>query len=136
MTHKRELELIETLSSCENIGLNAKEHFDLLQKTHENFKIKHSTHEIITILNALGNPDRFFIIELLQEQDRCGCEIESALDKSQPSISRHIKILENVGLIRGWRKGKFTHYSLIRPTFDKIQKFLTQWISKVENWLV
>jgi ArsR family transcriptional regulator len=127
--------IIKTLNSCENIGPNASEHLEFLQNLRNQFQNNAEHKSTIQVLSALGNPDRFFIIELLREKDRCGCEIEAALRKSQPAISRHIHILEDIGLIKGWRHGKFTHYSLIKPTFDKLQNNLNQWINGIQNWL-
>ena len=53
----------------------------------------------------------------LKEKDRCVCELEVILNKSQPSISHHLRILEGAGLIRGWKKGKFTYYGIERNNF-------------------
>jgi ArsR family transcriptional regulator len=69
-------------------------------------------------LNALSNKKRLIILNILKEKDRCVCELEATLDESQPSISHHLKILEDVGLIRGWKKGKFTHYDLIKKQLE------------------
>ena len=137
MQKKRKEELIDTLSTCKNIGSNAEKHYEFLQDLRNQFQNNDDHKSSIQIFSALGNPDRFFIIELLREKDRCGCEIEAAfnLRKSQPAISRHIHILEESGLIRGWRHGKFTHYSLVKPTFDKFQAHLNQWINEIQNWL-
>jgi len=62
---------------------------------------------------VLGNRDRLLIIKTLNERgEQCVCELELLLDKSQPSISHHLRNLERIGLIRGWKKGKFTYYNL------------------------
>ena len=81
-------------------------------------------------VNALANKKRLIIINILKEKDRCVCELEAVLDESQPSISHHLKILENAGLIRGWKKGKFTHYDLLKT--DRINR-LTGEISSIFN---
>jgi len=60
----------------------------------------------------MSNNERFIIFNALKERDRCVCELEVILNKSQPSISHHLRILEGAGLIRGWKKGKFTYYGI------------------------
>jgi ArsR family transcriptional regulator len=61
----------------------------------------------------MGNKERLKIIESLKRQDHCVCELEVILDKSQPTISHHLRELEKIGIIRGWKKGKFTHYDIV-----------------------
>ncbi|MBN2153775.1 MAG: hypothetical protein JW839_20120 [Candidatus Lokiarchaeota archaeon] len=43
-------------------------------------------------------------------------------------------MLEEAGLIRGWKRGKYTHYSLVKPSFDRLASFLNQWLGQVSNW--
>jgi DNA-binding transcriptional ArsR family regulator len=44
------------------------------------------------------------------------------MDKSQPSISFHLRKLEESGLIIGWKKGKFTHYDIVK---EQLKNYLT-----------
>lgn len=66
------------------------------------------------------------IISILKENDKCVCELETVLDESQPSISHHLKILESAGLIRGWKKGKFTHYDIMDDQITLYLELLNQ----------
>jgi len=54
------------------------------------------------------------------------CELEAVLDESQPSISHHLKTLENAGLVRGWKKGKFTHYDIVKEQISSYLDLLNQ----------
>lgn len=74
----------------------------------------------------LGNKERLIIVTVLKDKDRCVCELEAILDKSQPSISHHLRELEKLNLIRGWKKGKFTYYSLLKDN-------LNSYIEKIEK---
>jgi len=56
------------------------------------------------------------------------------MEKAQASVSHHLKILEQAGLIKGWKKGKFTHYSLMRTKFERFTEILTRWIASTRNW--
>ncbi len=42
----------------------------------------------------------------------CICELSTVLDLTQPTISHHVKILEQAGLINGVKSGKFIHYQV------------------------
>ena len=129
------LKIIETLKSCSNIGENAKEHYENLLERQQKIHKDEDFHKSLQFFKALGNYDRLMILRLLKNSDMCVCELEGALQKSQPAISRHLKILEQVNLIQGWKQGKFTHYSLIKPTFDHILHIWNDWVVSTENWL-
>ncbi|MFX1365034.1 MAG: ArsR/SmtB family transcription factor [Promethearchaeota archaeon] len=75
---------------------------------------------------AIGNKERLKIVMILKDNDHCVCELEAILDKSQPSISHHLRILESVGLIRSFKKGKFTHYEIVKKQFDLYLNLLHQ----------
>ncbi|MHA2327254.1 MAG: ArsR family transcriptional regulator, partial [Candidatus Hodarchaeales archaeon] len=70
----------------------------------------------------------------IKKKDRCSCEFEAILQKSQPAISRDLKRLEDINLIQGWKKGKFIHYSLVKTTFNFFNQILENWFSGLENW--
>ncbi|MFX1498218.1 MAG: ArsR/SmtB family transcription factor [Promethearchaeota archaeon] len=114
----RKTEIKEMLCSCEECP-DSEKIFNNLQELGENLKLDDKTSSILTFLNALGNRERLTIINALKEKDRCVCELEVILDKSQPSISHHLRELEKANLIRGWKKGKFTYYSLLENEFKE-----------------
>lgn len=125
--------IIETLSGCADIK-DASNYYDKLVDLSVEIRQKENFIFISEILNAIGNDDRLLILESLKEKDRCVCELEVILAKTQPAVSHHLKILENVNLIQGWKKGKFTHYSLIRPTFENFNEIWVKWNSTITNW--
>ena len=131
LTKKRKI--IQTLSKCENITDPSK-HFEELQELRKKFARNPDKQRMCNILDALGNPDRFLILDALSESDRCVCEIEAILNKAQSTVSHHLSALENAGLIRGWKKGKFTHYSLSKPDFEKFTEIWSLWLEKGQNW--
>ncbi|MFX1238070.1 MAG: ArsR/SmtB family transcription factor [Promethearchaeota archaeon] len=102
---------------CENIIFEELQAYGLELKKDQDFA------KLLQFFNALGNKDRLIIVKTLKERgEQCVCELEAILDKSQPSISHHLRHLERVGLIKGWKKGKFTYYVLIEDEFDKYIK--------------
>ena len=109
---KREKEIKETLRKCEDVT-NVDTYFDQLSIIRENLKENNFSDDLNKFFSALANKKRILIIYILKKKDRCVCEIEAILDESQPAVSHHLRILEKSGLIRGWKKGKFTHYEVI-----------------------
>jgi|SRR6056297_969733 len=68
------------------------------------------------IAKALSHPIRLKMVDILNnEGDKCVCELTEVLDLSQPSISKHLKILKNSGIVSSKKKGVKTYYSLSTP---------------------
>jgi ArsR family transcriptional regulator len=66
------------------------------------------------IFRALGEPVRLRILERLVGGELCACDLLENLDVSQPTLSHHMKVLLDTGLVEGRRQGIWVHYS-IRP---------------------
>lgn len=66
------------------------------------------------IFKALGDENRWRILETLKEGERCACVLLTRMQISQSTLSHHMKVLCDAGLITSRRDGKWTHYSL-RP---------------------
>ncbi len=108
---KREKEVKVMLCCCEDIK-DTENYFKELQELGQDLRKNQKFTDLLIFLNAMSNNERFIIFNALKEKDRCVCELEVILNKSQPSISHHLRILEGAGLIRGWKKGKFTYYGI------------------------
>jgi len=104
------------LCSCEDVK-NSNVYFKELHELGNTLRKDEQLNNLLIFLSALGNKERFIIFTSLKEKDRCVCELEVILKKSQPSISHHLRILEEAGLIRGWKKGKFTYYGIQHKNF-------------------
>lgn len=75
---------------------------------------------------AISSKERIIIINALKKQDRCVCELEAILNKSQSTISHHLRKLVVAGLIQGYKKQKFTYYHLIKEELIKNLDILNQ----------
>lgn len=64
---------------------------------------------------ALADETRMRILGLLEVREMCVCEIMVALDLTQPTASHHLGLLENAGLVRDRKEGKWVFYSLADP---------------------
>lgn len=67
------------------------------------------------VFKALGDPTRLKIIYLLSYGELCVCEIFSALEKPQPTISHHLNILKKAGFLKWRKEGLWIHYKLSNP---------------------
>ena len=72
---------------------------------------KESNHEV-KVFKAVADPTRLKILKILVGGELCICDIMIALKKPQPSISRNLAILEDAGLIKERKDGKWCHYRL------------------------
>ena len=67
------------------------------------------------LFKALADVTRLRILGLLEVREMCVCEIMIALDLTQPTASYHLGLLENVGLVKDRKEGKWVFYSLENP---------------------
>jgi len=61
---------------------------------------------------ALSDEKRLRIVKLLRVKEMCICELMICLDMTQPNLSHHIQILENCGIVKRTKKGKWVYCSL------------------------
>jgi ArsR family transcriptional regulator len=68
------------------------------------------------LLQALADPTRFAIVkQLSQDGEVCACDFTSCCDVSQPTVSHHLKVLREAGVIASERRGTWIYYWL-EPT--------------------
>ena len=68
--------------------------------------------EVERLLGIVGEANRIKILLLLSKRKMCVCELESALRLPQPTISHHLTLLEQSGLLARSKRGRFVFYSL------------------------
>lgn len=64
------------------------------------------------IVKALAHPSRLFIIDLLSEGERCVCEIQADIGADMSTVSKHLAVLRDSGLIADERRGNQVFYTL------------------------
>jgi ArsR family transcriptional regulator len=75
------------------------------------------------LLKALSNPTRLKIVELLEKGEICACKFALATNKAQPTVSQHLKVLENAGIIKSRKDGKNIMYSVAdKRIFELIKR--------------
>jgi len=68
--------------------------------------------EFIKVMKALSDPNRVKMVKMLQRRIMCVCEIREALGLAQSTASKHLKILEESGLITYSKDGQWVNYQL------------------------
>lgn len=64
------------------------------------------------LFKALGDENRIKILYLLSEGEKCACKLLETLSVTQPTLSHHMKILCDSGIVNGRKEGKWMHYSI------------------------
>lgn len=75
-------------------------------------------------IQALGNPTRRKILELLKKKDMSAGEISKYFNITLPSLSHHLNILKNANLVTFQRQGQVLMYSLNLSAFEEAAKLL------------
>ena len=71
-------------------------------------------------LKALCEINRFRILSLIQQRGYCVAALAHASGMSESSVSQHLKILREAGLVHGEKRGFYTHYSLNREALSEV----------------
>ncbi|MDH4321461.1 MAG: metalloregulator ArsR/SmtB family transcription factor [Desulfobulbaceae bacterium] len=81
-------------------------------------------------MKALSDPSRVKVIKALEVRELCVCELRAVLGLAQPTVSKHLKVLEEAGLVASRKEGQWVHYRL-SPTSMYAEAMLAQ----LKGWL-
>jgi ArsR family transcriptional regulator len=85
----------------------------------------HERDQLSAQFKALADPTRVAIINSLSAADEvCVCHLTDAFDLSQPTISHHLKILREAGLVESTRRGTWAYYRLVPEKIDALRAAL------------
>ena len=73
-----------------------------------------------TVFKALADPSRLKILDSLRSGEKCACEFVDAVGFTQPTVSRHLKVLIDCGVLRRRRDGNKMLYSITHPKIHEI----------------
>jgi len=118
MKQKRAEEIKKMLCSCEDCSDSSSD-FDNLIRMGKDLEDNKNLDVIERFTSAIASKERLIIIKALRQQDRCVCELETILNKSQSTISHHLRKLVSAGLIQGYKKQKFTYYHLFKEVLKQ-----------------
>lgn len=78
------------------------------------------------VFKAFCDENRLQVLELLQSGEKCACVLLESLKISQPTLSHHMKILCESGIVTGRKEGKWTYYSISDEGVQEAQTLLSK----------
>jgi ArsR family transcriptional regulator, arsenate/arsenite/antimonite-responsive transcriptional repressor len=79
-------------------------------------------HELAARFKALADPTRVAIVNCLAGADEvCVCDLNARFELSQPTISHHLKILREAGLVDSTRRGTWAYYRLVPEAIESLR---------------
>lgn len=82
------------------------------------------------VLKALAHPTRLWLVEQLQQQERCVCELTDGVNADISTVSKHLSLLRQAGIISSRRDGKQIYYRLETPCLLKMLSCVESVIEK------
>ena len=88
--------------------------------------------DFVDVMKALSDPNRIKIIKILQHKMMCVCELQAALNVAQPTVSKHLKILEEAGLVDYQKDGLWVNYFLADGSASP---YASSVLGNLKHWL-
>ena len=85
--------------------------------------------EMALVFKALSDENRIRILRLLHGGEKCACKLLEELDISQPTLSHHMKILCDAGIVTGRKEGKWIHYSMCGEGVHQVRALMKDLLS-------
>lgn len=87
---------------------------------------------MIRVMKALSDPNRIKIVKMLEQKELCVCELTLLLGLAQPTVSKHLKLLEDAGLVASSRDGAWVNYRLADGRESPYAEAL---LTNIKGWL-
>ena len=87
-------------------------------------KMPSSNKETARVFKAFCDDNRLQILELLRGGEKCACKLLEEMSISQPTLSHHMKILCDSGIVVGRKEGKWMHYRISRSGVQIAKNYL------------
>jgi ArsR family transcriptional regulator, arsenate/arsenite/antimonite-responsive transcriptional repressor len=83
--------------------------------------------DLAAVFKALSDPTRVAIVSRLASGEQCCvCDLTDAFELSQPTVSHHLKILRDAGLVEAERRGTFAYYWLVPEAIERLSGVFSQ----------
>jgi len=87
----------------------------------------------VQLFKALSDQNRVMIVDMLSCGELCACKILEKFNITQPTLSHHMRILCDSGLVNGRKDGKWMHYSLNAEVASNFRAFLERITAAKDN---
>ncbi len=88
--------------------------------------------KIASMFKAFCDENRIQILELLQGGERCACSLLEEMQITQPTLSHHMKILCDSGVVIGRKEGKWMHYSISKGGLENVINYLDEMMNELK----
>lgn len=85
------------------------------------------------IIKAMSDPSRLKIIDILSCGEKCACDILEYFNFTQPTLSHHMKVLTDCGLVECKKDGLWSYYSLNKANCNNLILFLTNLMTNIDE---
>ena len=82
--------------------------------------------KIAAMFKAFCDENRLQILQLLRDGEKCACRILDEMQITQPTLSHHMKILCDSGVVVGRKEGKWMHYSISENGLENVMYYMNQ----------
>lgn len=94
-----------------------------------------SPFEVASSFQALSDPLRVRVLELLQQREYCVCELCEQLRVNQSKLSFHLKSLREASLVRARQEGRWVYYSVNLNQFNMLEQYLSEYRCRTADLL-
>jgi ArsR family transcriptional regulator len=84
------------------------------------------------VMKALSDKNRVKIIKMLQHKTMCVCEMRAALELAQPTVSKHLRLLEEAGIVSSHKDGQWVNYYL---TDGASSPYVAAILGNLRHWM-
>ena len=88
--------------------------------------------EFLKVMKAASDPTRVKVLKMLEKKAMCVCEIQTGLGTAQSTTSKHLKILEEAGLVVSHKDGLWVNYAL---SDGRQSPFAANLLGNMRHWL-
>lgn len=90
----------------------------------------------VKVIKALSDTNRMKIINLLSNGEKCACELLNYFDFTQPTLSHHMKVLSECGLVSSRKVGQWSHYTLNILNYNKLMLFFMKLVTETDDGIL
>jgi len=84
------------------------------------------TTEFVQVLKSLSDEKRFELVKILLTHDLCVRALAQRLGLSEAAVSQHLKLLREAGLVKGEKRGYWTHYTVEKTKLNELAEFVKE----------
>ena len=89
--------------------------------------------KMAAMFKAFADENRIQILELLRDGERCACMLLEEMKITQPTLSHHMKILCDAGVVVGRKEGKWMHYSISADGLGIVRNYLDELMANTKG---